>query len=110
VPPAEYSSAAAKTFQRAKISPCLVRSVWEGNNTCGKPTISPGQRKVNSRLYLSTSDLRADFNGDGQVTDADFTLWADWYGYGIGSVALPEPAAMLLLALGGCVLLLRRRK
>jgi dockerin type I repeat protein len=43
-----------------------------------------------------------DFNGDGEVTDADYTIWADNYGQTIGDV--PEPASMAFLALGGLAL------
>jgi PEP-CTERM motif-containing protein len=48
-----------------------------------------------------------DFNGDGEVSDADYTIWADNYGTGGGAV--PEPATMSLIALGGLVALRRRK-
>jgi PEP-CTERM motif-containing protein len=48
-----------------------------------------------------------DFNGDGCVTDADYTIWADHYGESAASV--PEPATMGLIALGS-LLALRRRE
>jgi hypothetical protein len=35
-----------------------------------------------------------DFNGDGAVTDADYTLWADHYGQ---TATVPEPAALIAL-------------
>ena len=49
-----------------------------------------------------------DFNGDGSVTDADYTIWADNYGAGTGG-AIPEPATLGLLALGALAALRRRR-
>jgi PEP-CTERM motif-containing protein len=48
-----------------------------------------------------------DFSGDGEVSDADYTLWADNYGAGV--VGVPEPATMGLIALGS-LLAIRRRK
>jgi Dockerin type I domain len=47
-----------------------------------------------------------DFNGDGSVTDADYTIWADNYGAGTG--AIPEPVTLVLLACGA-VFAARRR-
>ncbi len=60
--------------------------------------------------YLSTTDLRAEWNGDNQVTNADYTLWADNYGLGVGagSIAVPEPATLSLLAIGGLALIRRK--
>jgi len=55
--------------------------------------------------YGSTNILSADWNGDGVVSDADYTLWADNYGTGIGGAAAPEPATLVLLALGALGLL-----
>jgi hypothetical protein len=43
-----------------------------------------------------------DFNGDGRVTDADYTMWADSYGGSPGSV--PEPASSLLILLGATMI------
>ncbi len=60
--------------------------------------------------FGSTTDLRADWNYDGMISDADYTVWSDSYSSGTGSTAVPEPATMLLLAAGGIVALLRRRK
>ncbi len=45
-----------------------------------------------------------DFNGNGTVTEADYTIWADNYG---ATAGVPEPATMLLL-LGGALVLRRR--
>ena len=59
--------------------------------------------------YNSTTDLRADWNNSGDITDADYTIWADNYGSGTGSVPVPEPATLGLLLLGGLALLRCRR-
>ncbi len=76
----------------------------------GDRKISDADFVIWADTYRSTTDLRADGNHDGQVTDADYTLWADYYGYGLdGSVAVPEPATLALLALGAVLLLIRRR-
>jgi hypothetical protein len=48
-----------------------------------------------------------DFNGDGEVSDADYTIWADNYGTGVE--AIPEPATLTVLALTGLLALRRRR-
>jgi PEP-CTERM motif-containing protein len=48
-----------------------------------------------------------DFNGDGGVSDADYTIWAD--NYGAGLEAVPEPATLSLIALSGLALLRRRK-
>jgi len=58
--------------------------------------------------FGSTIDMRADWNGDNQITDADFTLWADNYGYGTGGAAAPEPATIGLLAVGLLAVLKKR--
>jgi hypothetical protein len=49
-----------------------------------------------------------DFNADESVTDADYTIWADHYGETAGSV-IPEPVTVSLLSLNGLALLRRRR-
>jgi len=59
--------------------------------------------------YESTTDLRADWNGDGLITDADFTIWADNYGTGVPGIAVPEPATLGFLIVGGGAILLRKR-
>jgi purple acid phosphatase-like protein/calcineurin-like phosphoesterase family protein/PEP-CTERM motif-containing protein len=48
-----------------------------------------------------------DFNGDGEVTDADYTIWADNYGATDGNV--PEPTSLGLLGVGAFALIRRRR-
>jgi PEP-CTERM motif-containing protein len=53
------------------------------------------------------TSAEGDFNGDGCVTDADYTIWAD--NYGLTASSVPEPTTMGLIALGS-LLALRRRK
>jgi hypothetical protein len=56
----------------------------------------------------------ADFDGDGDVDIHDFSTMRGNWGFGTGpaplsSAATPEPTTMGLLALGGLVVLKRRR-
>ncbi len=54
--------------------------------------------------------FEGDFNGDGYVDGADYTLWSDNYtpAHGAGA-AVPEPATVSVLALGGIAVIRRRR-
>jgi PEP-CTERM motif-containing protein len=72
----------------------------------GDGAVTDADYTIWADTYQSTTDSRADFNGDGTVTDADYTIWADNYGTGVG--AIPEPTSMVLLGLG-VVALIRRR-
>jgi hypothetical protein len=58
-----------------------------------------------------------DLNGDGVVNSADFALMADWWGRGVGDAsqqptltAVPEPAALMLAAIGFAWTASKRRR
>jgi hypothetical protein len=57
--------------------------------------------------------LAADGNGDNKVDSADYTIWKQEFLGGSGSLAdatpAPEPSALVLLAIGGCLALARRK-
>jgi hypothetical protein len=53
--------------------------------------------------------LQGDFNNDGQVNGADYAIWAANYGTGSGTSATPEPISMIILAIGGGLVALKRR-
>jgi hypothetical protein len=53
--------------------------------------------------------LQGDFNGDAQVNGADYAIWAANYGTGSGTSATPEPISMIILAIGGGLVALKRR-
>jgi PEP-CTERM motif len=75
----------------------------------GDGIVSDADYTIWADHYGQTGVARSmgDFNGSGSVTEADYTIWADNYGAAIGSV--PEPAALALLSLGAAALLRWRR-
>ena len=57
--------------------------------------------------------LQGDLSGDGTVAGADYTEVVTWWGSGTPPPepgAIPEPASLALLAIGGVLALFRRRK
>ena len=51
-----------------------------------------------------------DFTGEGDVDGADYTAWADHYEWTVLGSEVPEPCSAVLLVLGTCLPLLRRRR
>lgn len=74
----------------------------------GDGQVTAADYTVWADTFGSTTDLRADGNGDGEISAADYTIWADNFGAGT-SASVPEPGTLAGLA----VLLLctsRRRR
>lgn len=68
-----------------------------------------GIRSVMLTHQLNATAANGDFNGDGMVTGADYTIWADNFGASTIN-PIPEPAAWSLLVVGAVALLgLRKR-
>ncbi len=59
--------------------------------------------------YGQGVDLRADGNDDSYIDQADYTIWADNYGNTAAPSAVPEPATLMLLGLGGLAMIRRRK-
>ena len=79
--------------------------------------VDPGDYTRWKQLY-GTGDPAADGNGDGVVDAADYTVWRNHYLTGgsgglsglSATASVPEPSSILLFALAGLALLVRRRK
>ncbi|MDP6636759.1 MAG: PEP-CTERM sorting domain-containing protein [Phycisphaerae bacterium] len=97
--------------------------VTGGNGTkLGDPNLSG---TVDAGDYTTWADnfgpgtgwATGDFNGNGETEAGDYTSWADNFGQGPNDapapsspVPTPEPATMMLLAVGGLATLVRRRR
>jgi len=81
--------------------------------------------EVNAGDYTTWADnfgpgtgwATGDFNGNGETEAGDYTFWADNFGTGPNDVPIPtapvptpEPATMMLLAIGGLATVVRRRR
>lgn len=53
-----------------------------------------------STFGATSGDMRADGNEDGTIDGGDYTFWRDRLAAGLGAAAVPEPATILLVALG----------
>jgi GH35 family endo-1,4-beta-xylanase len=96
-------------FDLTKGGPSLFSLLVAPGDYNGDSTVDAVDYTVWRDSYGSTDDLRADGNGDGVVDEADYGVWKSLFGTvyggrgGQASIAVPEPATMCLLMLGGCV-------
>jgi len=75
----------------------------------GDAAVTDADYTIWADTYGSTTALWADWNDDNIITDADYTIWADNY-TGAGSVGVPEPATLSLLAFGSLAIFTHRRR
>jgi cyclophilin family peptidyl-prolyl cis-trans isomerase len=82
-------------------------------------TVNAADYNIWKSSFGSTTNAAADGNGDGVVNAADYSVWRDTFGQTSGSgatsingIAVPEPAAALLLTFAATVswLTVRRRR
>lgn len=66
----------------------------------GDGTVDAADYTVWRDSHGSTTQLAADADGDGVVGDPDYSFWASNFGAGASALAVPEPHGALLLALG----------
>jgi len=60
-------------------------------------------------LLVSLSQIAGDFDSDGDVDGDDFLLWQSNFPFPTSLSAVPEPHSLAMLALGGLLMLRRRR-
>lgn len=127
----------------------VVATPWPGGAPTGYDSSYPNLRHVASTVWhgltllLSHPDnpdpianplrplavlLPGDFNGDGQVDDADLSVWQDYFGialdgqdflvwqrnYGVSlsslqTTKIPEPTSVVLISMGGIIMIGLRR-
>jgi hypothetical protein len=75
-------------------------------------TWNPSDLYSDGILSLAAAGLAGDYNSNGIVDAADYTVWRDTLGSGpsLPSVAIPEPTVAVLLALASGLPLMSRRR
>jgi len=106
-----FSDAGSTPVAHGLVDGLVVGSLGAGINAA---SISFADANTIQLTYeIGMAMIPGDANGDGQVTGADLSILDANFGAGVSnaisaSIAVPEPASMALIGLGGLVLLRRR--
>jgi predicted outer membrane repeat protein len=79
--------------ERLDIGAVEVQPVIIAGDFDASGTVDTGDYLIWRKAKGSATDLRADSNGDGQVTEADLDAWYDHYGDVVQLVAVPQSAS-----------------
>jgi len=128
----DWGTLSAAAFDSVELPELFGRKAWDTSDLYVTGQISvigmlPGDTDIDWDVdamdydnfiagFGGVADWRTDFNEDGVIDIADFTLQRAHYGEGVSppsdigdSATTPEPATLSLLLLGGLVVIRRRR-
>jgi uncharacterized protein (TIGR03790 family) len=110
---AAWNATMQLSFVNTVVGDPLMRYLaWVPGDVDGNGIVSDSDYTVWADNYGSTGATweMCDLNDDGVVTDADYTILADCFGEGPVGYGVPEPAGIVMTILGGMMLLRRRRR